>query len=52
MTKQYQGETGTMWEVSYSLIKRGDKTMCAWCEKDIKEIEDLDKHLKEHDDQD
>ena len=47
--KGYKGEVGKMWSVSYALVKRGGVTRCAWCDKDIKEIKDLDKHLEEHD---
>ena len=30
---KYKGETGKVWEVSYSLIDYGDGIRCAWCKR-------------------
>jgi len=42
------GEVGMMWQVNYSLVDRGDGKRCAWCDKKVNKIKDLDTHLEKH----
>jgi hypothetical protein len=44
-----EGEIGNVYEVAYAWVKFGDKTTCAWCQKDIKEIKDPTDHIEAHD---
>ena len=37
-----------MYKTSYAFIDRGDGVRCGWCEKPVKNIKNVDKHLKKH----